>query len=108
MSTAVSRTIRDTGNRNDGAGWSTCVLKAFGFDPHPTGSPISRNTRVRRMLFLFCLTVLVRIVYFIVLAPSTPIWTREELPRNGYLQIAEHLVAGEGYSTTSLLTYYGV
>jgi len=60
------------------------------------------------MAFLFGLTVLVRVVYFIVLSPSTPIWTRDELPRNGYLQIAEHVVAGEGYSTRSLLTYYGI
>jgi hypothetical protein len=60
------------------------------------------------MVLLFALTVLVRVVYFIVLAPSTPLWERDALPRNGYLQIAEHLVNGEGYSTRNLLTYYTV
>jgi hypothetical protein len=60
------------------------------------------------MVWLFALTVLVRIVYFVVLAPSTPIWTADQLQRNGYLAIAKHLVAGEGYSIGKLLTYYSV
>jgi hypothetical protein len=69
---------------------------------------LSRKGRARRMVFLFGLTVVIRVVYFIVLSPSTPLWDREAIPRNGYLQIAQHLVDGEGYSTRNLLTYYRV
>jgi hypothetical protein len=58
------------------------------------------------MVLLFGLTVLLRVVYFVVLSPSTPLWDRDEIPRNGYLQIARHLIDGEGYSTRNLLTYY--
>jgi hypothetical protein len=72
-----------------------------------TERKVSHKDRARRMLLLFMLAVLARVVYFIVLSPSMP-WDRENLPRNGYLQISEHLVNGEGYSTRSLLTYYGV
>ncbi len=71
-------------------------------------SSISHKQRVRRMMFLFGLTVVVRVAYFVVLSPSEPLWEREAIPRNGYLEIARHLVDGEGYSTTNLLTYYGV
>jgi hypothetical protein len=73
-----------------------------------TTSLANPTTRARRMVLLFAFAVLVRVVYFIVLAPSTPIWERDVLPRNGYLQIAEHLVNGEGYSSKNLLTYYTV
>lgn len=65
-------------------------------------------SRVRRMALLFGLTVLVRVVYFIVLSPSMPIWDREGIQRNGYLDIAGHIVAGEGYSSQHLLTYFAV
>jgi hypothetical protein len=58
------------------------------------------------MVLIFGLTVLLRVIYFIVLAPSHPDWNREEIPRNGYLEIAQHLVDGEGYSSRNLLTYY--
>jgi hypothetical protein len=71
------------------------------------GLAAERDIVSRRILLLFALTVLVRIVYFMVLSPSMP-WDRENLPRNGYLQIATHLVNGEGYSTRNLLTYYRV
>jgi len=74
--------------------------------PHSIASTPER--RGRRMLWLFGLTVLVRIVYFVVLSPSMPDWTREGIQRNGYLDIAQHLVNGDGYSTTDLLTYYRV
>jgi hypothetical protein len=58
------------------------------------------------MMWLFALTVLVRVVYFVVLSPSTPVWSRDEQQRNGYMAIATHLVKGEGYTTRKLLTYY--
>ncbi len=59
------------------------------------------------MLLVFALAVLARVAYFIVLSPTMP-WDPANLPRNGYLQIATHLVNGEGYSTRNLLTYYRV
>jgi 4-amino-4-deoxy-L-arabinose transferase-like glycosyltransferase len=68
---------------------------------------IRHKASARSMGLVFALTVLTRLIYFIVLSPSMP-WDREHLPRNGYLQIATHLVNGEGYSTTNLLTYYKV
>jgi hypothetical protein len=58
------------------------------------------------MVLLFALTVLVRVVYFIVVSPSMEDWTPEGIRRNGFLTIATHLVNGEGYSTRNLLTYY--
>lgn len=73
----------------------------------PSGHAVRHKARARHMLFVFTLTVLARVVYFIVLSPSMP-WDRENLPRNGYLQIATHLINGEGYSTRNLLTYYPV
>jgi hypothetical protein len=66
----------------------------------------SDKPRVRRMILLFALAVLVRIVYFIVMSPSTPDWNPQAIQRNGFLTTARHLLDGEGYSTTRLLTYY--
>lgn len=70
-------------------------------------SPQRDNARVRRRMFLlFGFAVLVRVVYFFVMVPYMPDWSRKSIPRNGYLTIAEHVVRGEGYSITDLLTYY--
>lgn len=69
---------------------------------------LRRSSRARRMLLLFALTVALRVLYFIVLSPSTPIWNRDVLPRNSYLSIAQRLVDGQGYSNRRLLTYYPV
>jgi hypothetical protein len=58
------------------------------------------------MALVLALTVAVRIGYFVVLAPTTPDWSPEALPRNGWLTIATNLANGQGYTTGSLLTYY--
>jgi len=58
------------------------------------------------MFWLFGLTVFARIVYFIVMSPHTSGWDPQGIQRNGFMTIARHVVAGEGYSSRELLTYY--
>lgn len=58
------------------------------------------------MLLIFALTVIVRVVYFVVLSPSEPNWTYKGIQRNGYLAIAQNVVDGHGFSSKDLLTYY--
>ena len=58
------------------------------------------------MAFIFTLAVAARVVYFLVLAPTSPEWTPDALPRNGWFTIAVNLAHGHGYSTNSLLTYF--
>jgi hypothetical protein len=70
--------------------------------------PLSGAARRRRMALLFGLTVLVRIVYFVVMSPYTSDWDPKPIQRNGFLTISRHLLNGEGMSTTDLLTYYPV
>ena len=76
-------------------------------EPH-ADAPRCGNVRVRRMIWLFALAVAVRIVYFMVMAPHTPDWDPKPIERNGFLTIARHVLDGEGFSTTQLLTYYSV
>ncbi len=81
------------------------MLKSSWLRP-PITSGLSDRARVRRMVWLFGLAVVVRIVYFIVMAPFTSEWDPRPIQRNGFLTIARHVIAGEGFSTTHLLTYY--
>jgi len=60
------------------------------------------------MALVFALAVTARVVYFLVLSPTSPEWSPEVLPRDGWLTIATNLARGHGYSTNSLLTYFPV
>ena len=60
-------------------------------------------------LFLFVFALLCRIVFYLVMKRIHPgLWDLEALHINGWLGIAERLVAGEGYSTRELLGYFPV
>lgn len=60
------------------------------------------------MALVFALAVVARVVYFLVLSPTSPEWSPETLPRDGWFTIATNLAHGHGYSTNSLLTYFPV
>jgi len=60
------------------------------------------------MAFVFALTVAARVIYFLVLSPTSPEWSPSVLPRDGWLGIATNLATGQGYTTNSLLTYFPV
>jgi hypothetical protein len=64
------------------------------------------RARVKRMAWIFGLTVAVRIVYFLVMAPYTADWDPKPIQRNGFLAIARSVLDGEGFTTRDLLTYY--
>ena len=64
------------------------------------------RARVKRMAWIFGLTVAVRIVYFLVMAPYTADWDPKPIQRNGFLSIARSVLDGEGFTTRELLTYY--
>ena len=61
---------------------------------------------MRRMAWIFGLTVAVRIVYFMVMVGYTSDWDPKPIQRNGFLTIAQNVLDGEGFATRSLLTYY--
>ena len=69
-------------------------------------SSSSGRTRMRRMAWIFGLTVAVRIVYFMVMVGYTADWDPKPIQRNGFLTIAQNVLDGEGFTTRSLLTYY--
>ena len=58
------------------------------------------------MALVFVLTVVARVIYFLVLSPTSPEWSPSALPRDGWLAIATNLATGRGYSIGSLLTYF--
>jgi hypothetical protein len=64
--------------------------------------------RVKRMVWFFVLAVVVRVVYFMVMAPHTSDWDPKPIERNGFLMIARNMLAGDGMSSRELLTYYPV
>jgi hypothetical protein len=72
----------------------------------PSDPPLTGRARLRRMAWLFGLVVLVRIVYFLVMAPHMRDWDPQPIQRNGFLTIARHVANGEGFTTRDLLTYY--
>jgi hypothetical protein len=82
------------------------VLKEFVSSTQPETAPISSRTRARRMLWLFALTVVVRVVYFMVMAPYTSDWDPRPIQRNGFLSIARNVLDGDGFTGSQLLTYY--
>ena len=84
------------------------MLNDRNLSQEPAEAPVSNRTRVRRMIWLFALTVAVRIVYFMVMAPHTPDWDPKPIQRNGFLTIARNVLDGEGFSDKELLTYYPV
>lgn len=60
------------------------------------------------MAFVFALTVAARVIYFLVLFPTSPEWSPSVLPRDGWLSIATNLATGHGYTSNSLLTYFPI
>ena len=57
---------------------------------------------------IFCTAFLARVLFFLALRKNNRMWTPEEIGINGWLDIAKNLAAGNGYSQSSLLTYFPV
>src|SRR5688572_24127642 len=62
---------------------------AFGGGVEPV---LGGRARVKRMAWIFGLTVAVRIVYFLVMAPYTADWDPKPIQRNGFLSIARSVL----------------
>ncbi len=79
--------------------------------------PITNNkgskliTRVLKFipLFIFLLTFLARLIFYLVMKQfNAHSWSFEHIGVNGWLPIAQNLVAGKGYTIDTLLTYFSV
>ncbi len=58
-------------------------------------------------LFIFILAFTARAIFFVVMRKMKPhLWNAGDLGINGWLEIAQNLAAGKGYSTGMLLTYF--
>ena len=58
-------------------------------------------------LFIFVLAFAARVIFFIAMRKIEPhLWNAGDMGINGWLEIAQNLAAGKGYSTQMLLTYF--
>ncbi len=69
------------------------------------------KTRVLKFipLFIFLLTFLARLTFYLVMKQfSGHSWSLEHIGVNGWLEIAQNLATGKGYTIDTLLTYFPV
>lgn len=58
-------------------------------------------------LFIFLTALAARVVFYFVVKTRHPeMWSAQEIHINGWLEIAQNLVSGRGYSQKLLLTYF--
>ncbi len=69
---------------------------------HPT-----KHLEYQKAALIFVTAFAVRAVFFLVFSPANPSWIYN-IGINGWLEIAQNLASGDGYTTRHLLTYFEV